>query len=94
VLEHIARIQIFLYICEVESNQERDMSIFSDDMRPAHEKYRFGQLRVGDESMVLQSETREPLEKVRRHISAHGQYYGKKFRTKILGDTLHIKRVK
>lgn len=64
------------------------------DLLPAHKRYGFGSLQAGMKMEINESDFSEPLHKIRLHLNAHGQYYGKKFRTRIQDGTLHILRVK
>lgn len=58
---------------------------------PAHERYKFGSLERG-ECVMIPLDGENPA-KIRGHIGAHGQYYGKKFRTKTVGSNLYIARI-
>lgn len=57
-----------------------------------YEIYGFGILQVGETAVVNLDDTEETPIKIRSHISGHGQYYGKKFRTKVVGSLMHILR--
>ena len=62
------------------------------DAQPAHQKYGYGKLRIG-EILAIESNDEE-REKIRSGISSHGQYYGKKFQTRKNDGVLYVKRIK
>ncbi len=76
--------------------QEVHMS-FDSDFFPkgnaAHERYKFGSLKVGGKTIVDLSETHESSIKIRGHISAHCQYHNKKFKTKCHNGKMYIMRI-
>lgn len=57
----------------------------------AQERYGFGAMAVGD--VVAVDLDGENKRMVQIHAHSHGQYHGKKFKTKELDGILYIKRI-
>lgn len=66
-------------------------NIFEEKI-PAHQRYEFGSLDVGEYATILLGG--ETPAKIRSHIYAHSKYYGKKFKTRSGYGVLHVMRVK
>lgn len=65
--------------------------IFLDD-EPAHERFGFGRLQVGERMEIPLTNT--TARAIQGHISGHAQYHGKRFKTRKIGTILHVMRVK
>lgn len=61
--------------------------------QPAHVRYEFGELDVGERLALNLGHCYEPAEKIQALIASHGKYYGKKFKTKKIRSKLYIERV-
>ena len=62
------------------------------DPQPAHQRYGYGKLRIG-EIVAIESNYVEWI-KIRAAISSHSKYYGKKFQTRSNDGVLYVKRIK
>lgn len=60
---------------------------------PAHQRYGFGPMSVGDVITIDLEAHNETKEKIQRHISAHGQYHGKKYKTRSVDGLMYVKRI-
>lgn len=74
---------------EYQSNWKRN--------NPSYVRYKYGRLQVGEAISIDISEMfayGETKEQVRGQVKDHAKYYRKTFKTKTIGNELHIKRVK
>lgn len=61
---------------------------------PEHVRYGYGSLSVGETTSVDVDEMDTSfIAKLRCGISSHSQYYGKKFKTKVVDGKLYIQRL-
>lgn len=61
---------------------------------PEHVRYGYGSLKVGETTSVdVDDRGSQFVAKVRCGISSHSQYYGKKFKTKVIDGKLYIQRL-
>lgn len=67
---------------------------FPDYLAPAHERYGYGSMEVGQTISIDLSLQDESAVKIRGHLGSHAQYYSKKFKTKVHNGVLHIMRIK
>lgn len=56
------------------------------------EVYGFGALGVGGTVSIRLADTGMTAMRLRGHVSSHGQYYRKKFRTKVVDGVMHVLR--
>lgn len=72
-------------------------SLKSSIFDPAHVFYGFGGLPVGGMASVsldFAASRNETLVSVQNKVHSYARHAGKKYRTKTIGDSLHIERVK
>ena len=69
-------------------------SVFSSiPLEPRHKLYAFGELPVGGEVIAVAAYG-DTVQKVRVHVISHGQYTGKKYRTRKIDEkTIAIQRI-
>lgn len=61
--------------------------------RPAHERYGYGTLPVGESIQIDLTQVSSKYQNVVRNIHSHGQINGRKYKTKKIDDTLHVMRI-
>ena len=68
----------------------------SDDVferaKPAHERYGFGSMAVG-EVVEIELKERGEAKRIQNRVASYSQYHGKQFKTLTHNNTLHIKRI-
>lgn len=61
---------------------------------PEHVQYGYGELKIGEMTTVdVADKGARFVAKVRCGLSSHSQYYGKKFKTKVVEGKLYIQRL-
>lgn len=68
-------------------------NIYLDD-EPAHKRFGFGALWIGEEVEIDLDEMSVRAVTLRSYVHAHATYHGKKFKTRTINSSMFIKRTK